>query len=98
MTLHNFLLSLGVGSALLALWVVVRFPGATPQDFPRALLHVCAALLLGPMITQLAVLIWNRGFALAAIFGVLLPLLVYTFLSGAWFFKLATDTFQRYRH
>jgi hypothetical protein len=98
MTLHNFLLSLGVGSALIAVWVVVRFPGTTPRDFPRALLHVLAALLLGPITAQVAVQVWNRGFPLAAIFGILLPLLVYTFLSGAWFFKLATDTFQRFRH
>jgi hypothetical protein len=97
MTLHNFLLSLGVGSGLLAIWFVVRFPNATPKDFPRALLHVVAALVLGPMTAELAVLVWNRGFPLAAIFGILLPLLVYTFLSGAWVFKLATDTFQRFR-
>jgi hypothetical protein len=42
-------------------------------------------------------LVWNRGFPMAAIFGVLLPLLVYTFLSGAWVFKLATDALHRYR-
>jgi hypothetical protein len=97
MTLHNFLLSLGVGSALLALWFVVRFPDRTP-DWTRAILHVCVALVLGPITAQLAVLVWNRGFPMAAIFGVLLPLLVYTFLSGAWVFKLVTDTLQRYRH
>ena len=98
MTLHNFLLSLGVGSALLALWFVVRFPGRTPADFTRAILHVCVALVLGPITAQFAVVVWNRGFPMAAIFGVLLPLLVYTFLSGAWVFKLVTDTLHRYRH
>jgi hypothetical protein len=97
MTLHNFLLSLGVGSALLALWFVVRFPERTPADFPRAILHVVVAMVLGPITAQLAVLVWNRGFPMAAIFGVLLPLLVYTFLSGAWVFKLATDALHRYR-
>jgi hypothetical protein len=98
MTLHNFLLSLGVGSAVLALWVVVRFPDKGPADFTRALIHVCAALLLGPVMAQVVVMVWNRGFALAAIFGLLLPLLVYTFLTCAWFFKLATETIHRYRH
>jgi hypothetical protein len=50
------------------------------------------------MTTRLAVVVWNRGYPLAAIFGVLLPLLFYTFLSGAWFFRLATETLHRFRH
>jgi hypothetical protein len=98
MTLHNFLLSLGVGSALLALWFVVRFPEKGPADFTRALLHVCAALVLGPISAEFAVVVWNRGYPLAAIFCVLLPLLVYTFLSGAWVFKLVADSINRFRH
>jgi hypothetical protein len=34
---------------------------------------------------------------LAAIFAVLVPILFYTFLSGAWFIKLATENLSRYR-
>jgi hypothetical protein len=98
MSLSSFLVSLFIGSALLALWFIVRFPDRSPSDFGRALLHVSAALLLSPMTTRLAVVVWNRGYPLAAIFGVLLPLLFYTFLSGAWFFRLATETIHRYRH
>jgi hypothetical protein len=100
MTFHNFLLSLGIGSALLALWFVMRFPDRTPENFTRALLHVGAALLLGPFTPLMVGALWAQGyaFALASIFGVLLPVLFYTFLSGAWFFKLATDTLQRYRN
>jgi hypothetical protein len=100
MTFHNFLLSLGLGSALLAFWFVVRFPDKTPESFTRALLHVGAALLLGPFTPLLVGTLWAQGyaFALVSMFGVLLPVLFYTFLSGAWFFKLATDTIQRYRH
>jgi len=99
MTFHNFLLSLGIGSALLALWFVVRFPDRTPESFTRAFLHVGAALLLGPVTPHLVGTLWAQGyfFALAAIFLVLLPILFYTFLSGAWFFKLATETIHRYR-
>ena len=99
MTFHNFLLSLGVGSALLALWFVVRFPDRTPESFPRALMHVGAALLLGPVTPHLVAALWFHGyaFAMTAIFAVLLPVLFYTFLTGAWFFKLATETIARYR-
>jgi hypothetical protein len=97
-SLMNFMLALGAGSAVLALWFVVRFPQLTPGGFVSALIHVAVALVLGGPVSQVAVEIWNRGYALLAIFGVLLPLLFYTFLAAAWWFKLATDTIARYRH
>jgi hypothetical protein len=100
MTFHNFLLSLGVGSALIAFWCVVRFPEKTPEDFTRALLHVGAAILLGIVTPDVVAVLASYGFAtaLAAMLVVLLPVLVYTFLSGAWFLKLAHDTIHRHRH
>jgi peptidoglycan/LPS O-acetylase OafA/YrhL len=100
MTLHNFLLALGVGSALIAFWCVVRFPDKTPQDFGRALAHVCVALLLGAFTPNVIAVLSSYGYApaLASLLGVLLPVLVYTFLSGAWVLKLAHDTIHRYRH
>ncbi len=100
MTFHNFLLSLGVGSALIAFWAVMRFPDKTPADFGRAILHVCAALLLGAVVPDVIAVLASFGFAttMAAMFAVLLPVLVYTFLSGAWVLKLAHDTIHRFRH
>ena len=100
MSFHNFLLSLGVGSALLAFWFVIRFPDRTPESFGRALVHVGLALLLGPVTPILVAALWVHGYpgAMAAIFAVLVPILFYTFLSGAWFFKLATDSIARYRN
>ena len=100
MTFHNFLLALGVGSALTAFWFVVRFPDRTPESFPRALLHVCAAMLLGAIVPDVIAVLTAFGFAaaVAAMFAVLMPVLVYTFLTGAWVLKLTHDTFQRFRH
>jgi hypothetical protein len=100
MTFHNFLLSLGVGSALMAFWFVIRVPDRTPESFPRALLHVCVAMLLGAFVPDLIAVLSSFGFgmAMASMFAVLLPVLVYTFLSGAWVLKLTHDTFQRFRH
>ncbi len=98
MTLETYLYALGIGSAVIALWFVVRFPSRSPAGYTPALLHVIAALLLGPVASYLAPLVWNRGYQLAAIFGVLFPVLVYTFLTAAWFFKLAKETLHRYRH
>ena len=84
---------------MLAFWFVIRFPDRTPESFGRALIHVGLALLLGPVAPILVAALWVRGYAaaMAAIFAVLLPILFYTFLSGAWFFKLATDNIARYR-
>jgi hypothetical protein len=99
MTLHNFLLALGVGSALIAFWFVARFPERTPEDLSRALLHVCAALLLGAFAPQVIAVLSSYGYATAigSLLVVLLPVLVYTFLTGAWFLKLVHDTFHRHR-
>jgi len=99
MALHNFLLALGVGSALIAFWGVVRFPDRTPEDFGRALLHVCFALLLGAFTPNVIAVLSSYGYApaLASLLGVLMPVLVYTFLTGAWFLKLAHDAIHRHR-
>jgi uncharacterized membrane protein len=99
MTLHNFLLALGVGSALIAFWFVARFPDKTPEDFTRALLHVCVALLLGAFVPDVIAVLSSYGYApaLASLLGVLMPVLIYTFLSGAWFLKLAHDAIHRHR-
>jgi hypothetical protein len=99
-TFHEFLLALGIGSAVMAFWLVVRFPERTPQSIARALLHVCVALLLGAVVPYVIAVFAGFGYptALAAMFAVLMPVLVYTFLSGAWVLKLTADTFQRYRH
>lgn len=100
MTFHNFLLSLGVGSALIAFWCVFRFPNLVPKDFGRALLHVCAALLLGAITPNVVGVVSSFNYAsfLVAMFAVLLPVLIYTFLSGAWVLKLAHDAISHYRH
>lgn len=99
MNFHNLLLSLGVGTAVLALWFVVRFPDKTPESFAKALMHVVAALMIGPMTPKLFAAVWYHEHAgpMAAIFAVLVPILFYTFLSGAWFIKLATENLARYR-
>ena len=100
MTFPNFFLALGIGSALLAFWFVVRFPKLGPENFRQAMIHVGIALGIGwfsPSVYSAFVAYGFRG-AMVGIFVLIVPVLFYTFLSGAWFFKLATDMLQRYRH
>ncbi len=99
MTTETFLIALGIGSALIAFWLVVRFPDRAPGDFQRALVHVGIALAVGWFAPDIFAAIVAHGFAMAmtAVFVILFPVLVYTFLAGAWFLKLAHETFARYR-
>lgn len=99
-SMQDFLIAMGIGSALIAFWMAARFPERGPSDMTRALTHVAIALAVGWFAPDLFNSLAAFGFtaALAAIFAILLPVLVYTFLAGAWFLKLMHDTFARYRH
>ena len=100
MSIQDFLLALGVGSALIAFWFVVRFPDRSPANLGRDLLHVAAALTIGWVAPDIFSTVSTYGFApaVAGVFTILLPALVYTFLSGAWVLKLMHDAFSTYRH
>jgi len=90
-SIEIFLMALGVGSALIAFWVAICFPDRQPEDFKAAMLHVFAALAIGWMTPNIFgyVISFGRVAAMPAIFGILLPVLVYSFLAVAWFLKLA---------
>src|SRR5262249_31095349 len=92
MSVTTFVLLLCVGSALLALWVVVRFPDLGPADLTKALLHVAVSM----VVLQLLVpgINFVRGTGMpgaesAASFGVVLPGLTYVFLAAAWLIRAA---------
>ena len=99
MTIGTFLLALGVASALLAFWYVMRFPDHGPDDSKRAMLHVGAALSLGWFVPDVFTLFCAQGYvaALVGLFGVVFPVVFYTFLAGAWWLKVATDAMGQYR-
>jgi hypothetical protein len=99
MTTQNFLLALGVGSALIAFWLVLRFPDRGPGDLQRALLHVIVALTVGWVAPGLIGPLVSRGLAaaVAAVFVLIFPVLVYTFVAGAWVLKIAHERISQYR-
>jgi hypothetical protein len=83
-TLHTFLLVLTTASALLAAWIVVRFPRANPAG-PRAMsLAILVAALVAVAAPAAIDLVGVPFGALAAIFLVALPGCTYMFLVGAW--------------
>jgi hypothetical protein len=100
MTIPEFLVGLAVGSALIGFWIALRFPDRGPTTFHFALFHVFASFAVGwAAADELSTI---AGFctraAFAAIFGLVLPALAYTFLAGAWFLKLAHGMISQHKH
>lgn len=97
-SVHTFLLFLTVGSALLAAWIVVRFPTLIPSR-PHSITFalICAGLVATLAPDAIGFIGVPLG-ALAAIFLVALPGCTYLFLVGAWvmlFVKHALAPYQR---
>lgn len=99
-TIPMLLAALAVGSALLAFWAAVRFPERGPDGFATAILHVFVSFGVGWAAGNAFVMIvgFGKPAAFVAIFFVVLPALVYAFLAGAWFLRLAHGAMSHYRH
>jgi hypothetical protein len=89
-SIGTLMLALSAGSALIALWCVVRFPNAGPATIPAAAANVVVAFVGGTMAVPLLI---KAGTALPfpgefelAVLSVLLPI-VYLFISIAWFVR-----------
>lgn len=98
MTLHTFLLVLTTASALLAAWIVVRFPRLNPAGGLAISLAIVGAALVAVVGPSAIDLVGVPLGALAAILLVALPGCTYMFLVGAWvmlFVKQAIEPYLR---
>ena len=78
------MLTLAIGSSLLALWIAVRFPRLSPRSAPGIAAAVFAIVLVvgaGPWVVEL---VGAPLGAFAAIFLIALPCCTYLFLVAAW--------------
>jgi hypothetical protein len=90
-----FAAALGAGAALISLWVDFRLSGRRPKSTRAGLVHVLVALVL----LQVAVAVAGRlaGASasveqrLGAVFFLLLPGLVYAFMSALWLLRTLAD-------
>ena len=93
MTAGQLLMAFTVGTAALALWSYLRWPGAAPQTIKGAAIRVALALVL----LQLGAAALGFGidatpaFAVAVVVGVVVPVLTYAFLASLWFLKVCAD-------
>jgi hypothetical protein len=99
MTIPAFLIALAVGSALIGFWAAMRFPDRAPDNFGKALIHLFLSFMVGWAAADLLGTLVGFGVAVAfgAVFAIVFPALVYTFLAGAWFLKLAHGMISQHR-
>jgi hypothetical protein len=93
MTTGEFLMTLTLATAALALWSYVRWPGAAPATMKGAVLRVVISLVL----LQVAAVALGIGIAAAPslaimiVVGTVTPVLTFAFLASIWFLKACAD-------
>jgi len=100
-TIDQFMTVFLVGAAVLALWVVARWPGFGPSSLVASAAHVIAALvggtiLAGYTISALGSLPVPAKFELSVLVGAL-PICVYLCLTLAWFTRSIQRMLMPYR-
>jgi hypothetical protein len=92
-----FVALLCTGAAVLAFWLLVRFPGAGPSDLTKALLHVAVSAALLQLVVPAIHVVRDSGLPAAQYvvsFGIVLPVLTYVFLAAAWMIRAAAGRLQ----
>jgi hypothetical protein len=93
MTSSQFLITLTLATAALALWSYVRWPGAAPATIKAAVVRVVISLVL----LQVGAAALGIGTAAAPslaipiLVGTVIPVLTFAFLASIWFLKVCAD-------
>ena len=93
MTSSQFLITLTLGTAALALWSYVRWPGAAPATIKAAVVRVVISLVL----LQVGAAALGIGIAAAPSLAIpilvstVIPVLTFAFLASIWFLKVCAD-------
>lgn len=93
MTAGQLLMMFTVGTALLAIWSYVRWPGAAPATMKGAVLRV----LLAFVVLHIGAGALDAGvdaapaLAIMVVVGAVVPTLTYAFLASIWFLKACAD-------
>jgi hypothetical protein len=92
MNVSTYVMVFAIGSAIVALWINVRFPSIMPWKMGILLVHLVLALLCVRGVGPGMALIATSGIPaprLVSLFAVPFPVLVYNFLVGTWMIRLA---------
>jgi hypothetical protein len=87
-----YVILFAVGSAVVALWIAVRFPKLMPWKMAILLVHLVLAFLCVYLVAPGMAAVAASGIPaprLTSVFAVAFPVLVYNFLVGTWMIRLA---------
>jgi hypothetical protein len=84
MSSHAFVFVLSIGSALLALWIHVRFPKIAPEHVGKTLLHTGIAFAL---LRLMPGMVESPVMALITIVVLVVPALSYALLCSIWMLR-----------
>ena len=93
MTSQQLLIAFTIGTAALALWSYVRWPGVAPATMNGAVLRVviAVALLHGSLgMLKLGIEAFPT-LAIVLVVAVVVPVLTFAFLSSIWLMKVCAD-------
>jgi hypothetical protein len=97
MSMTTFVLFLCSGAALIALWLVTRWPERGPDDMTKALLHVAASVVVLQLLVPAIHVVGATGVPAAQFivsFAIVLPGLTYVFVAAAWLIRAAAGRLQ----
>jgi len=100
LSVQAFVICIAIGSALVALWLNLRFPSLMPWSMRVLLVHLVVALLIVYAVDPAMAFVGASGIPwarLVSVFGVAFPILVYEFLVGAWLIRLAQSSGAGFR-
>ena len=92
MSITLYVVLFAIGSAVVALWITVRFPKLMPWKMAVLLVHLVLALLSVYAVAPAMGIVSASGLPaarLTSVFAIAFPVLVYNFLVGTWMIRLA---------
>jgi len=92
-TANYLLMAFTVGTAALALWSYIRWPGAAPATIKGALLRMLISLALLPVGASVLDIGVEAipSMAVVVLVVAIVPVLTYAFLASIWFLKVCLD-------
>ena len=100
MSVSLYVILFAVGSAVVALWITVRFPKLMPWKMAILLVHLVFAFLCVYAVAPGMAAVAASGIPaprLTSVFAVAFPVLVYNFLVGTWMIRLAQASSAGFR-
>lgn len=98
MTVGIFSVLFIAAAAVVAIWIVVRFPERAPTEFRPALIHFGVSMVgmyvISPILQHDLASLPQPFQLYLSLFGVMLPSLIYRFVATIWLLRLASGSLR----